>query len=147
MVYTLYKFTVASVKAATALRGLTPIRPSHSRLQCQLFTHQPTARRIKTMRSTPLYAPDGMMTAGRDTDRFVGTAASERDDDGLVHNHTWATSENANNPAATPGGMFPTIAFSRRPQMARFHHQAPAQTHDRHDDGLVHNHQWAVTGR
>lgn len=98
------------------------------------------------MRSTPLYAPDGMMTAGRSTERFVGTAASERDDDGLVHNHAWATSGDVNKPA-TSGGMFSTTAFSRQPQKARFHHHTPVQSDDRHDDGLVHNHEWAVSGK
>lgn len=100
------------------------------------------------MRSTPLYAPDGMMTADRGTERFAGTAAHDRDDDGLVHNHGWATSGDAGGTAPRPSsGMFSTAPFSSFPQTARFHHQPTVSKDDRHDDGLVHNHEWAVSGK
>ncbi len=88
------------------------------------------------MRSIPLYAPDGMSGGGRYAERF---------DDGLVHNHHWAVTSDDAYPADNQGsaiehgqrwGAVPT------PQSRR--HAAPA--HDRHDDGLVHNHGWAVSG-
>jgi hypothetical protein len=91
------------------------------------------------MRSTPLYAPDGMMRAGGDLERF---------DDGLVHNHHWAVTANevypSQNRGATTGidngKAFPAIAVAADQSTA-------TNSHDRHDDGLVHNHDWAVTGK
>lgn len=100
------------------------------------------------MRSIPLYAPDGLMTAGRGTERFVGTAAHDRDDDGLVHNHAWAKSGDVGGTAPRPSNvMFPTMPFSGSPKMAVFHRQPTVSMDDRHDDGLVHNHEWAVSGK
>ena len=93
------------------------------------------------MRSTPVYAPDGMTSAFRQADRF---------DDGLVHNHHWAVGADEAYPTHSPepeiercqgwvaaaGGMS-SVEGSR--QVAR--------AVDWHDDGLVHNHEWAVSGK
>jgi len=92
------------------------------------------------MPSTPPDAPDGMMTAGRATEQFVGTAAGDRQDDGLVHKHAWARSETINKVAAASGGL-----FLSPPRMSRFHHQIPVPTLDGHDGGLVHNHNRTVS--
>ncbi len=94
------------------------------------------------MASTPEYAPDGMLIAGRVTERFVGTAASDSQDDGLVHKHAWARSETINKVAAASGGMFLMPSL-----MCRFHHQTPMPTLDGHDDGRVHNHIRAMSGQ
>lgn len=100
------------------------------------------------MRSTTLYAPDGMTSAGSDPMRFVGTTANEHQDDGLVHNHGWATSGKVATVAmAASGGMFSTKAPSWSPGVAQVRDHAAMPAQDRHDDGLVHNHAWAVSGK
>jgi hypothetical protein len=91
-----------------------------------------------------------MMSAGGTAERFVGTTASECYDDGLVHNHAWATSGNAASAARAPAcGMLSTMVFSWSPKVTQFHHNehATVPAHERHDDGLVHNHEWAVSGK
>ncbi|HQT64306.1 MAG TPA: hypothetical protein PLT25_07115 [Acidocella sp.] len=52
-------------------------------------------------------------------------------DDGLVHDHSWTSSEAPH-------------AGRRRAAMARQAAAARNQHHD-HDDGLVHSHSWAVS--
>jgi hypothetical protein len=100
------------------------------------------------MRSTPLYAPDGMAGAGSDRQRFELDAmqAHERYDDGLVHNHNWAVTTNFDAKGILGGTPF-TRAFAGSAGTARFHEQDAVQAHERYDDGLVHNHDWAVTGK
>jgi hypothetical protein len=92
-------------------------------------------------RSTPLYAPDGMAGAGRYADRF---------DDGLVHNHHWAVTADEAYPSHSQGSAIEAShgRILARPEASPFqsYRKAP-YAQDRHDDGLVHNHQWAVTGR
>ena len=99
------------------------------------------------MRSTALYAhdalhaPDGMNHGSRQTDRF---------DDGLVHNHQWAVTSHEAYPRrsqastmhSTHRRSFATIEAS--PVQSR---GEPARADHQHDDGLVHNHHWAVTAR
>ena len=92
-------------------------------------------------RSTPLYAPDGMASAGRYADRF---------DDGLVHNHHWAVTADEAYPSHGHGSATETSRgqFVPRAEASPFQsHRKATYAQDRHDDGLVHNHQWAVTGR
>jgi hypothetical protein len=93
------------------------------------------------MRSTLVYAPDGMFGAGDVRERFKLEAvqAHERHDDGLVHNHDWAATRNSQAPA--------TRSMSRPAKPVRFQDHRPTQEQDRYDDGLVHNHDWAVTGK
>lgn len=93
------------------------------------------------MRSIPLYAPDGMTGAGRYAERF---------DDGLVHNHHWAVTAEEAYPSHSQGSA---IASSRGRVLSGAE-ASPFQSHvettcanDHHDDGLVHNHEWAVTGK
>lgn len=98
------------------------------------------------MRPTPVYQPDGMTTAGFDYDRFtfVAVQAHERHDDGLVHNHNWAVSTSADakenyrstRPSQMDGGWTEVV---RLEGYSGSHHD------DRYDDGLVHNHHWAVS--
>lgn len=84
------------------------------------------------MRSTPVYAPDGM--AG-----FSGTRTLlDRFDDGLVHNHNWAASSHDRPSQAGSAGV---------PAGSRVRAYDTVQAHDRFDDGLVHNHAWAVGGK
>ena len=92
------------------------------------------------MRMTPLYAPDGMSSGGRFTERF---------DDGLVHNHHWAVSADEAYPSHSQGSPMDTghgrastwdhVTGSRLGGAMNGHHH--------HDDGLVHNHDWAVTSK
>jgi len=91
------------------------------------------------MRLNPLYAPDGMMSGDRSAERF---------DDGLVHNHHWAVTANEAYPSdsRTPEiGRYRAVV-SGQPSPFQSHRDAP-HAHDRHDDGLVHNHDWAVSGQ
>ena len=49
---------------------------------------------------------------------------------------------------AISGGRSSTTALSGSTEAAQFHdHSKATQTHERHDDGLVHNHDWAVTAK
>jgi len=49
---------------------------------------------------------------------------------------------------AISGGRSSTTALSGSTEAAQFHdHGKTAQAHERHDDGLVHNHDWAVTAK
>jgi hypothetical protein len=98
-----------------------------------------------TMRLNPLYAPDGMVGAGRsdagrsDADRF-----GERFDDGLVHNHHWAVSADEAYPSQDQGSVTEdgrSTGFEASP-FRSVGTTVPA--YDHHDDGLVHNHHWAV---
>jgi hypothetical protein len=110
----------------------------------------------------PVYAPDGM-TAGGDSADFLGSVsvarahnrfeavqAHERHDDGLVHGHRWATSDSAH-PGHRPAAARvagATFGVPMPVSSTRYHHRFEAiQPDDRYDDGLVHNHDWAVTGR
>ena len=89
------------------------------------------------MLPTPLYAPDGMTSIGRHTERF---------DDGLVHNHHWAVTAEEAYPRTSQGSVIrghhgqPVAAA----EAARFRGRRETPD-DRHDDGLVHNHHWAVS--
>ncbi len=87
------------------------------------------------MRFNPLYAPDGMTSGGSSAERF---------DDGLVHNHHWAVSAAEAYPSHNP---VPASARYFRQEFSPFQsHRHNPHAHDRHDDGLVHNHNWAVSG-
>lgn len=89
------------------------------------------------MRSTALYAPEGMAGFGRHTERF---------DDGLVHNHHWAVTADDAYPSHDQGAVIDSAqAKFRAAETVRSHREAPF-AYDRHDDGLVHNHAWAVSG-
>jgi hypothetical protein len=93
------------------------------------------------MQSTPQYAPDVMMRAGGDPERF---------DDGLVHNHHWAVTANEVYPSQGQGAAIESNhgrAFAVVAGSPFKSHSALTNAHDRHDDGLVHNHDWAVTGK
>jgi hypothetical protein len=49
---------------------------------------------------------------------------------------------------AISGGRSSTTALSGSTEAAQFHDaETPAVTHCGHDDGLVHNHEWAVTAK
>jgi hypothetical protein len=85
-----------------------------------------------TMRSTPVYAPDGMSSFG------TAAGADDRFDEGLVHNHNWAASGGETCAPTGHGGM---------PAASRFRAYDAVQAHERMDDGLVHNHDWAVGGK
>jgi hypothetical protein len=100
------------------------------------------------MRSTPLYAPDGMAGTRGAPQRFSFDAvqAHERHDDGLVHNHNWAVTADIGAMAGLGETSFiPTFTGSSEAARSRDH--GTPQAHDRYDDGLVHNHDWAVTGK
>ena len=84
------------------------------------------------MRSTAVYAPDGM------TGFSAARAAIDYFDDGLVHNHNWAASSH-DRPASA--------GFAGMPAASRFRAYDMVQAHERFDDGLVHNHDWAVGGK
>jgi hypothetical protein len=89
-------------------------------------------------RLNPLYAPDGMVGAGRSAERF---------DDGLVHNHHWAVSANEAYPSQGQGSVTEygrSTGFDASPLQSQ---STPVLAHDHHDDGLVHNHHWAVSGQ
>jgi hypothetical protein len=89
-----------------------------------------------TMRLNPLYAPDGIMS---------GSRAAERFDDGLVHNHHWAVTADEAYPSQAP---LPATERPIRQDVSPFQsHRGLQHAHDRHDDGLVHNHDWAVSGK
>lgn len=85
------------------------------------------------MRSTQVYAPDGMTGFGAGRGRV-----DDRFDDGLVHNHNWAASAQDGPSPAGSAGM---------PAGSRFRAYDAVQAHERFDDGLVHNHDWAVGGK
>src|SRR3978361_56928 len=91
------------------------------------------------MRPTPLYAPDGMTSAGGHADRF---------DDGLVHNHHWAvTADEAYPSQGSAAGFGREMVFSSAGNSSFQSHFTSTSSYDRHDDGLVHNHHWAVSGK
>ena len=48
---------------------------------------------------------------------------------------------------AISGGKSSTTAFAGSTEADQFHDHGAVQAHDRHDDGLVHNHEWAVTAK
>jgi hypothetical protein len=49
---------------------------------------------------------------------------------------------------AISGGRSSTTALSGSTEAAQFHdHGDAVKGHDSHDDGLVHNHEWAVTAK
>jgi hypothetical protein len=91
------------------------------------------------MRSTPLYAPDGMAGGEARWFQFEAVHAHERHDDGLVHNHNWAASDHRE--TAAPVWMPAIRTFAGSIETTRF------DDDDRYDDGLVHNHHWAVSGK
>jgi hypothetical protein len=110
------------------------------------------------MRSTPLHAPNGVTNARGDTERFAGirknyapadgTRAEDRHDDGLVHNHGWAVSGKFDTVAkAVSGGTFSISAFPGSTKPRELQDHEAVQANDHHDDGLVHNHEWAVSGK
>jgi hypothetical protein len=91
--------------------------------------------------STPLYARDGMTGAGRHAEHF---------DDGLVHNHHWAVTADEAYPSHGQSSATETNRgrVLMGAEASSFQSRGNA-THarDRHDDGLVHNHEWAVSGK
>ncbi|WP_428536954.1 hypothetical protein [Rhodopila sp.] len=111
-----------------------------------------------TSLTTPLYAPDGMGGFGRRAERF---------DDGLVHNHHWAVSAEEAYPCTRQAAHSQSgechhgdrVATSnapwlggpglRGPELHGPRLGGPGETRQApdHDDGLVHNHDWAVTAR
>ena len=110
------------------------------------------------MRSTPLQAPDRMTSAGGNPERFAGIRQNyapadaaqpeDRHDDGLVHNHGWAVSGKFDTVAkAVSGGTFSITAFPGSTKARQLHDHEAVQANDHHDDGLVHNHEWAVSGK
>jgi isocitrate lyase len=49
---------------------------------------------------------------------------------------------------AISGGKSSTTAFAGSTEADQFHEgNGAVQPHERHDDGLVHNHEWAVTAK
>jgi hypothetical protein len=94
------------------------------------------------MRINPLYAPDGMMSAGSDLAGFSAraVAAHDRYDDGLVHNHNWASSEEGRGT-----GVFDSLHLDDTFGGLSATSRSYDHSDDRFDDGLVHNHAWAVT--
>jgi hypothetical protein len=90
------------------------------------------------MRFAPVYAPDGMMSAGHTVDRF---------DDGLVHNHHWAVSADEAYPSHDHGPTDRHHASREVHATSTERFSEPTHTYDRHDDGLVHNHDWAVSDK
>jgi hypothetical protein len=94
------------------------------------------------MRPTPLYEPDGLMSAGGDHERF---------DDGLVHNHHWAVTADEAYPSQSQGSSLDESHRGRvllGAEASAFRGRGEVTySPDRHDDGLVHNHAWAVTGK
>ena len=49
---------------------------------------------------------------------------------------------------AISGGKSSTTAFAGSTEADQFHDQGEVtEAQDRHDDGLVHNHEWAVTAK
>ena len=58
-------------------------------------------------------------------------------DDGLVHGHAWARSEQPQHASA--------LHAQHPAERRRFHHTPRAETD--HDDGLVHDHAWARSER
>jgi hypothetical protein len=95
------------------------------------------------MRLNPMYAPDGMIGAGRSGDDRFG----ERFDDGLVHNHHWAVTADEAYPSQDQGSE---TEYGRSTGFEASPFQSVGTTvlaYDHHDDGLVHNHHWAVRGQ
>lgn len=103
------------------------------------------------MRSTPLYAPDGMAS-------FGAVQAHDRYDDGLVHNHHWAVTAMPDQrdvdagyfdvgAVAVSGRMSSAAGFTSVTSTHQFQAYGAVHADDRYDDGLVHNHEWAVTGK
>lgn len=102
------------------------------------------------MQPSPLFSPDGMNLTSRNSmdlpvhavrtegatlrERMAIVLPHERDDDGLIHSHAWASTAN-------PGPSCPD-----RQQAAQLrHHMEVVLPHERHDDGLVHGHRWAAS--
>ena len=48
---------------------------------------------------------------------------------------------------AISGGKSSTTAFAGSTEADQFHEHGAVSAHERHDDGLVHNHEWAVTAK
>jgi hypothetical protein len=95
------------------------------------------------MRLNPLYAPDGLIGAGRSD---VGRSG-ERFDDGLVHNHHWAVTADEAYPSQDQGSV---TEYGRSTGFEASPFRSVGTTvlaHDHHDDGLVHNHHWAASGQ
>jgi hypothetical protein len=104
------------------------------------------------MRLNPLYAPDGMIGGDRCDAGSSGAGSShagssgERFDDGLVHNHHWAVTADEAYPSQDQG----SVTEYGRSSFEASDFQSVGTTglaHDHHDDGLVHNHHWAVSGQ
>jgi hypothetical protein len=95
-----------------------------------------------------VYQPDGMTSAGFDYDRFtfVGVHAHERHDDGLVHNHNWAVSKSDDAMESFRAARSSSV-LAGWTEVGRFADDSSDRQDDRYDDGLVHNHEWAVTGK
>jgi hypothetical protein len=75
-------------------------------------------------------------------------AQTERFDDGLVHNHHWAVSTDEAYPCNSQGSAMPShLGNSVAKADASGLHGETTHPDDRHDDGLVHNHDWAVSGK
>jgi hypothetical protein len=71
--------------------------------------------------------------------------AHDRYDDGLVHNHNWATTDTFGATTTSEGTPF-TRAFTGSIDRARSQDYS-TRAQEPFDDGLVHNHDWAVTGK
>ncbi|HEX2943908.1 MAG TPA: hypothetical protein VHO91_22820 [Rhodopila sp.] len=114
------------------------------------------------MQSTPLYAPDGMRVSGSaPVDLRRGSAGApfsavrermdvvlphDRHDDGLVHAHAWAVTT-ADRPCDSRTGYFETAVAPIARSATANPAGSFAHMDDRYDDGLVHNHDWAVSGK
>ncbi len=90
------------------------------------------------MRVNFLYAPDGMIGAGSSLERF---------DDGLVHNHHWAVTADEAYPLQDQGSGTDHERSAGSAASPSQNMVYAAYPHDHHDDGLVHNHHWAVSGQ
>src|SRR5271166_1327578 len=70
--YILYRFADLSVKTTTELPFATVISAFSFAGAVSILHSSHPNKGNKTMRSTPLYAPDGLISAGGDPERFAG---------------------------------------------------------------------------
>lgn len=93
------------------------------------------------MHISPVFAPDGMTNPGRGMQRHD----NDRFDDGLVHNHNWAVNADGDAMVTERGSFRPAYVGAMQPDRSDV--RASSEADDRFDDGLVHNHDWAVSGK
>lgn len=93
------------------------------------------------MHITPVSAHNGMAHSGRIAQRYE----DDRFDDGLVHNHNWAVNADDDAMVTERGSFQPAYVGGMQPDRSDV--RASSEADDRFDDGLVHNHDWAVSGK